>query len=614
MLFSRQSGMVNEREVGMTRVAALQFASGTDVAANLETCLRMIDQATLQSADVMVLPEFSNHISWYDDAAHAHRVSVDLEGEFLSAIAERAARYSCHIVINVSLRQTGGELTISSIMYGPQGQRLAVADKQTLMGHENIWFRRASELSDVVTTEHGNIAMFPCRDGVTCETPRGLALRGAQLFCDSLNSFALDEASLHVPARAPENRVFLVAANKVGPLIPEHLLEAVSAETHIPMHFLNGAGESQVVSPRGEILARGPKEGEAVVWADVDLGQAEDKSRPDGTDIFLARRPELYAEIVKEPAAEQLCATAVDEMKVALLSPAASGESALDEIATLVAGLDDEVQLALLPELFCYSPGLPDPLLAALAVEVLQTACSEKSSLMLCTSLALPADDGLVLTAVLLGAQGLIAQQPVLHKAARYAWSGLGQESSHCEERSDAATSGTPRASGDRRAALAMTVGGGRSGCALATVDLPFGRVAMLAGDDAIHPEMAKIAALAGAQILLAPICIQEDWEVDFGLRSRAAENRVCVLASSRPHNGRAGLVASLERDFTLMSTWQYREFDGRINDPVITLQQPGQSTLVATIHPVAANNKLMSEQTDLLLDRPWLLSGTLVE
>ena len=130
----------------------------------------------------------------------------------------------CYIVINVSLRRSNGELTISSLCYGPAGELRSVADKQTLMGHENTWFVRATIPATSSKPTFGRLAMFPCRDGVTCETPRGLALRGAQLFCDSLNSFALDEASLHVPARAPENKVFLVAANKIGPLIPEHLL------------------------------------------------------------------------------------------------------------------------------------------------------------------------------------------------------------------------------------------------------------------------------------------------------------------------------------------------------------------------------------------------------
>ena len=53
----------------MARVAAVQLASGTDVDTNLQTCLRMIDQAALIEPDIMVLPEFCNHLSWHDDAA-----------------------------------------------------------------------------------------------------------------------------------------------------------------------------------------------------------------------------------------------------------------------------------------------------------------------------------------------------------------------------------------------------------------------------------------------------------------------------------------------------------------------------------------------------------------
>ena len=311
----------------MARVAAVQFASGTDVDTNLQTCLRMIDQAALSEPDIMVMPEFCNHISWYEDAEHARAVSVELDGPFLSAIGQRAARHGCYIVINVSLRRDQG-ITVSSVLYDPAGERVTVADKQTLMGHENTWFARANSTSDVVPTPFGNIAMFPCRDGVTFETPRGLALRGAQLFCDSLNSFAIDEASLHVPARAPENKVFLVSANKVGPLIPEALLIPVSEETHIPVDLLHGAGESQIVSPDGEILARAPRGEEAVIYADVDLADAGDKSRPDGSDLLGLRRPELYGPIAAPDSYSPPC-SAAEALTVATLLPPEEGQAAL---------------------------------------------------------------------------------------------------------------------------------------------------------------------------------------------------------------------------------------------------------------------------------------------
>ena len=100
----------------MTRVAALQFASGTDVDDNLATCLVMIERAAEHRPQLMVMPEFCNHISWYDDAEHAWRVSLDLHGDFLKAIAASAAQHRCHLVINVSLRRELHKLSITSLM------------------------------------------------------------------------------------------------------------------------------------------------------------------------------------------------------------------------------------------------------------------------------------------------------------------------------------------------------------------------------------------------------------------------------------------------------------------------------------------------------------------
>ncbi|MEH6580338.1 MAG: carbon-nitrogen hydrolase family protein [Halioglobus sp.] len=562
------------------RVAALQFASGTDLEQNLVTCLRVIDQAAEQAVQLMVLPEFSNHISWYDDAEHAWRVSLEPGGEFLGAISGRAAQHGCYIVINVSLRHSDKTLTVSSLCYNPRGQLVGIADKQTLMGHENIWFARAQKVSDIVQTPFGRLGMFPCRDGVTCETPRGLALRGAQLFCDSLNSFALDEASLHVPARAPENKVFLVAANKIGPLIPAHLLQAVSAETHIPLRFLNGAGESQIVSPEGEVLARGPRDEEAVVCAEIDLQLADDKLRPDGTDLFAARRPGLYRPVAEPPEAPT-CTEAEDVIGVALLLPAATDEAALGELAALVEKLPDQTVLGVLPELFCYGDtrALPTPLdagLAERAIESMVDACSGKK-LMLCASLVMSVGSGYGLMSVLAGDGGVRATQPQLHRCERYPWMVVGDE--------------------------------------LSTVDLPWGRLAMITGDDMVFPELLKVAALRGAHVIAAPLQLQEPWEEALGLRSRAAENRVCLIASSRPLNRRGGLIADLEGEFTLMTEWQKRCFDGYINRPLVTEQGVEPGVVYTEVHPNAACNKLMSERTDLLLDRPWQLSkGLLVD
>ncbi|MEP1596153.1 MAG: hypothetical protein ABJK20_16325, partial [Halieaceae bacterium] len=274
-----------------------------------------------------------------------------------------------------------------------------------------------------------------------------------------------------------------------------------------------------------------------------------------------------------------------EELQVATLLPPSRSEEALDWLAAAVDSLPADTALAVLPALFCYTEFCSADLVSATeqeaialgqrAIEALASACEGRPDLLLCTTLVLPDEANSSLNAVLVGEAGLRAKQPQLHSSASY--------SAH------------------------------QPGDVLGLVDLPWGRLALVAGDDAIVPEVAKMAALAGAHVLAMPFQLQEDWERDFGLPSRAAENRVCIVASSRPHNGRAGMIATLQREFTIMTPWHDRQFDGRINEPLIIDQDPNVSVVTGTIHPSAACNKLMSEATDLLLDRPWHLSNDLL-
>ena len=52
--------------------------------------------------------------------------------------------------------QEGDAITVTSLLYGPEGTLLAEADKQTLMGHENVWFKPATQTSPVIETQGGH--------------------------------------------------------------------------------------------------------------------------------------------------------------------------------------------------------------------------------------------------------------------------------------------------------------------------------------------------------------------------------------------------------------------------------------------------------------------------
>ncbi len=576
-------------EVKKVRVAAVQFAAGSDVEANLATCLRMLDLAAKERPDLVVLPEFANHLSWYDDKAHCHRVSVTLAGPFLTAIAAKAKEHGMHVVVNCTVQRDDATATGTSLLYGPTGVLLGASDKQVLMGHENDFLARAVSHGPVIETAIGRIGLYACMDGVIAETPRGLALRGAQILCNSLNSFAPDEAELHVPVRAAENRVFVVAANKVGPLIPEALLAPVSAATQIPLEFLSGAGESQIVAPDGAVLAKAPKLGEAVVVADIDVAQADDKRRLNGTDVFKSRRPELYIDLAAPRPTATFGARVADDVAVAVYAPRVSGADAIvDATAAIVTAAASEVKLIVLPELFCF-----DGATVAVSLDTARARSREAVSAIasalasytgpglqpvVATSLLADIDGHPRHVGVLIGKGGVLLTQPQLHATARHsAWTA-------------------PRAADGIR-----------------SLDLPIGRIALVVGDDAAYPETMRLVAMRGVEIVALPFHAQERWETALGIPERAAENRVCIVAATRPTDAGTSVIATLWRDFTLMTPWATRPFDGRITAPRLVRASRETGLVGSTIHPSHARNKVVSHRTHLIDDRPWPLASALV-
>ena len=564
------------------RVAAVQFGAGADVDANLQKCLAMIDEAATQKPDLMVLPEFVNHLSWYDDKAHCFDVSVGRDSDFLTAVSAKACEHNCHIVINVTLQQENGEATGTSLLYGSDGSLLSTSDKQVLMGHENDFLEHAQTVTPITETVLGKLSTYACMDGVINETPRGLALRGAQVLCNSLNSFALDEASLHVPVRAAENKVFVVAANKVDPLIPEFLLEPVSQATNIPVANLHGAGESQIVAPDGTVLAKAPLTGDAVIIADINPAQANDKTRPDGTDVFASRRPELYSAIGLEPKLLDF-PVGTAELQTAVYQPKANGTDAIEEAADAVAQASATgTQLIVLPELFCFADGLVDDPETAVstsqqAIQTL-TAALQGQSAYVVTSIVEKAGDGYAHVGVVAGSEGIIHRQPQLHRVNRHAqWAAeLGDE--------------------------------------LTILEAPWGRFALIVGDDTIYPEAFRLASMQGADVVASPMHVLEKWEVELGLLERSAENRVCLIAASRPTSAGQSLICTLHNDYTLMTPWETRPFDGNISYPIVTYADDGFGLTTAVVHPAHTQNKEVSKNTDVVNGRPWYLVEAITE
>ena len=103
------------------------------------------------------------------------------------------------------------------MLLDPDGKVVATADKQMLMGNERAssWARGAERRVRWPTPPSARWGCTRAWTGVTFEECPARSRCAVPACCvNSLNSFALDEARLHIPVRAVENGMFVVAANK----------------------------------------------------------------------------------------------------------------------------------------------------------------------------------------------------------------------------------------------------------------------------------------------------------------------------------------------------------------------------------------------------------------
>ena len=139
-------------------------------------------------------------------------------------------------------------------------------------------------------TPVGNLGCLICYDIRFPEAARVLALMGADVIALPTNwpEGAESSPDFLTRARAWENRVYIVAANRVG--------------VERGRRFI---GRSQIVAPSGQILCEAGADEETILYADLDLEQARQKRiviEPGEweLDVIGGRRPELYCQIADD--------------------------------------------------------------------------------------------------------------------------------------------------------------------------------------------------------------------------------------------------------------------------------------------------------------------------
>jgi 5-aminopentanamidase len=254
---------------------------------NLEACLARLDEAAAAGASLLVLPECAIPGYMWESAEEALPFAEEIPGPSTEALAYACRRLGMHVVCGL-LEQDGDELRNAAVLVGPDG--LVGTYRKTHLPFLGVdRFVVPGDELEVWDTPLGRIGVEICYDLRFPEATRTLALKSADIVAHPTNFpvAARIQTELITVARAAENRIYLLTANRVG-----------------KERWAEFCGWSQIVDPYGRRLAEADGTSEALLVADVEVEQARDKDYvvPGDYELYLFgdRRPELYGALVEE--------------------------------------------------------------------------------------------------------------------------------------------------------------------------------------------------------------------------------------------------------------------------------------------------------------------------
>ena len=262
------------------RVGYLQFDPVFgEVARNLDHVTARLEQV---ETDLIVLPElFATGYQFVSQEEVFQLAEPVPDGATTKRLADIAARRGMTIVAGLPERD-GGRCFNSAVVVGPKGF-IGCYRKTHLFFEETLWFTPGDSGFHVWDIGPAKVGVMICFDWYYPESARTLALQGADIIAHPSN-LVLPNCPDSMVTRCLENRVFSVTANRIG------------SEARGGKDRLTFIGLSEVVSPRGRILHRAPRDIEDLTLVEIDPAEARIKALNDYNDLLRDRRPAFYAD------------------------------------------------------------------------------------------------------------------------------------------------------------------------------------------------------------------------------------------------------------------------------------------------------------------------------
>ena len=279
-------------------VAAMQFACGWDVDANIATAERLVRQAAKQGAQIILIQELfeTPYFCIEQDSRHL-RLATSVADNRAVAHFSKIAR-ELGVVLPISFFEKANNSYFNSIaILDADGRNLGVYRKAHIPNgpgyQEKNYFSPGDTGFMVFDTKFARIGVAICWDQWFPETARALALQGAELIFFPTAIGSEPPPALPVNSRdhwqrtqqghAAANLTPVIVSNRIGteraPQDPEGL-------------YIRFYGSSFIADATGAKVAEADEENEAVLTAKFDLSAIGELR--DNWFVFRDRRPELY--------------------------------------------------------------------------------------------------------------------------------------------------------------------------------------------------------------------------------------------------------------------------------------------------------------------------------
>lgn len=265
-----------------------------DISYNIQQTKYWVQKAYKEGAQLVVFPECSLTGYQFKDEASSSESALHIGDAWTQDLQQVTKDTDIHIIVGF-VEKAGEDLYNTLLVIAPNGDLFKHRKAHLSNLGVDHFVKEGNTPIEVFETSIGKLGCFICYEARFPEHSRSLVLDGADILVHITNlpETANDQVDLLLPARANENRVFLLSAGRIGEENGYRYL-----------------GRSTIYGVEGEVLEQANQESETILYSTLNLESAREKEvyyppmdgKPKGhiNPLLSRRRPDLYSRLVKK--------------------------------------------------------------------------------------------------------------------------------------------------------------------------------------------------------------------------------------------------------------------------------------------------------------------------